>query len=392
MNSIHSKKVAIITTHPIQYYAPLFKMLHERGVVQIKVFYTWSQSQQGSKFDPGFGKNIEWDIPLLAGYNYTFVDNISTRPGTHHFMGIVNPSLNNEIEQWKPDVLLVMGWSFHSHLKSIRYFYKKIPVLFRGDSTLLAEKLGPKLLMRTLFLRWVYSHIDYALYVGTNNKLYFLRHGLKDKQLVFAPHAVDNERFFDTNDNYTNSAFKWREKLAIKKSDIVFLYAGKLEFKKSPELLINAFKNVMTNETHLIILGNGQLENKLKKKYKHLPNLHFIDFQNQSQMPVAYRLGNVLVLPSKGPIETWGLSVNEAMACSRAIIISNTCGCGSDLVKYGVNGYIFKSGRIKDLQNKMNLILANKTHLPEMGNKSLEIIKDWSFEKICNQIEKVVAN
>ncbi len=139
-------KLAIVTTHPIQYYAPLFKMLHERGVVQIKVFYTWSQSQQGSKFDPGFGKNIEWDIPLLAGYNYTFVDNISSRPGTHHFKGIVNPTLNDEIEQWKPDVLLVMGWSFHSHLKSIRYFYKKIPVLFRGDSTLLAEKWGAKII------------------------------------------------------------------------------------------------------------------------------------------------------------------------------------------------------------------------------------------------------
>ena len=66
-------------------------------------------------------------------------------------------------------------------------------------------------------------------------------------------------------------------------------------------------------------------------------------------MPIVYRLGDVFVLPSKGPIETWGLSVNEAMACSRAIIVSDRCGCGVDLVKEGINGYIFKRKSVKDL-------------------------------------------
>ena len=188
-------KLAIITTHPIQYYAPLFKMLHQRGLIKVKVFYTWSQSQQGAKFDPGFGKNIQWDIPLLEGYDYTFVNNIATKPGTHHFRGIINPTLNAEVEKWQPDALLIIGWSFQSHLKCMRYFHNKIPILFRGDSTLLAEHWGPRLIVRTLFLKWVYRYIDYALFVGTNNKRYFLRHGVKETQLTFAPHAVDNERF-----------------------------------------------------------------------------------------------------------------------------------------------------------------------------------------------------
>ena len=68
-------RLAVITTHPIQYYAPFFKMLNNRQKIKIKIFYTWSQSQQGPKFDPGFGKNIAWDIPLLEGYNYTFIKN-----------------------------------------------------------------------------------------------------------------------------------------------------------------------------------------------------------------------------------------------------------------------------------------------------------------------------
>jgi hypothetical protein len=66
------KRLAIVSTHPIQYYAPVFRLLTENGKVQIKVFYTWEESSQ-KKHDPGFGKTIEWDIPLLDGYCYEFL-------------------------------------------------------------------------------------------------------------------------------------------------------------------------------------------------------------------------------------------------------------------------------------------------------------------------------
>lgn len=64
------KRLAIITTHPIQYNAPLFKLLTQRNNITIKVFYTWGKSVLENKYDPGFKKNIEWDIPLLDGYGF----------------------------------------------------------------------------------------------------------------------------------------------------------------------------------------------------------------------------------------------------------------------------------------------------------------------------------
>jgi len=144
------KKLAIITTHPIQYYAPVFKLLHQRGNISIKVFYTWGETSI-HKHDPGFNKKIEWDVPLLDGYPYEWVKNASKDPGTHHFNGIINPDLTNQVKAWQPDAVLIYGWGFNSHLKAIRYFKNKLPVLFRGDSTLLDEKKGVKTLLRTLF-------------------------------------------------------------------------------------------------------------------------------------------------------------------------------------------------------------------------------------------------
>ena len=68
-------KLAIVTTHPIQYNAPWFGLLAEQPGVNIMVFYTWEQVNVNTKFDPGFGRIISWDIPLLDGYDYTFVKN-----------------------------------------------------------------------------------------------------------------------------------------------------------------------------------------------------------------------------------------------------------------------------------------------------------------------------
>src|SRR5476651_75479 len=109
------KKLAIITTHPIQYYAPVFKLLQQRGNIDIKVFYTWGDAAP-DKHDPGFNQAITWDIPLLDGYNYTWVKNTATDPGSHHFNGMVNPGLIDEIKNYDANALLVIGWAYYSHL------------------------------------------------------------------------------------------------------------------------------------------------------------------------------------------------------------------------------------------------------------------------------------
>jgi len=372
------KKLAVIITHPIQYYAPLFKLLSERNKIQIKVFYTWEQAKE-KVFDKKFGKEIKWDIPLLEGYDYIFVKNISKNPGSGSFKGVVNPTLNSEIEKWKADAILVFGWNHHSHFKAMRYFKGKIPVYFRGDSTLLDEKKDVKTFLRRLWLSFVYKYVDFAFYVGQNNKKYFLKHNLKEKQLIFAPHAIENERFFDKEGVYKNKAVEWREKLKIKDKDIVFLFVGKFEKKKNPLLLIEIAKYFP--EYKILFVGNGELETEMKQKAG--KNVLFLSFQNQTQMPVIYRLANVYVLPSVFN-ETWGLAVNEAMACEKAILVSDKVGCAVDLVKNNENGFIFKSNNLEDLKEKIKLFENNYTNF---GKKSFEIIKKWSFDEIAKAIE-----
>ena len=112
-------KVVFIITHPIQYYVPLLQGLSKNELLDIHVLYTWGEASI-TKFDPGFNKTIEWDIPLLDGYNYKFLENVAADPGSHHFKGIDNPSIVDDINKLNPDKIVVFGWSYKSHLKVLR--------------------------------------------------------------------------------------------------------------------------------------------------------------------------------------------------------------------------------------------------------------------------------
>jgi glycosyltransferase involved in cell wall biosynthesis len=389
----NKKRLAVVTTHPIQYNAPLFALLKERNLIDFKVFYTWGTDALKEKYDPGFGKKILWDIDLLKGYDYVFLENIAKDKGSHHFNGIDNPNIINVIKEYNPHAILVYGWPLKSHYKVMRYFKGKIPVIFRGDSHLLDHSNFLKAIIKKMVLKWVYRHVDKAFYVGQSNYQYYLASGLKPKQLFFAPHAIDNQRFSDDNIEVINSAKILRASLGISENDLVFLFAGKLENKKDPFILLNSFVVVAVEKnSHLVFVGNGELESQLKISSVENKQVHFINFCNQSEMPAIYQMADVFVLPSAGPGESWGLAVNEAMANGKAIIVSDKCGSAATLVKEGVNGYVFQAGNQSLLELAIKKLIDDKSLIEKMKIESKKMIADYNFKAIAEAIEVQVLN
>ena len=374
-------RLAIITTHPIQYNAPWFKLLGEQSGVELMVFYTWSQTESGVKFDPGFGKSFTWDIPLLEGYDYRFVTNTAKRPGSSHFSGIVNPTLIREVEQWKPDLLLVIGWAFNSHLKAMIRFKGKIPVLFRGDSTLLVTRGFLKDKLRHIFLWLVYHFIDKALYVGANNKQYYRKHGLKESQLFFSPHAIENTRF---NVSWAPGEISAKRKdIGCSDADFVVLFAGKLEKIKNPFFLLEVAKRLQDDDLKIVFAGNGKLEADLKQRAKDDDRIVFLDFHNQTEMPLLYAGCDLFVLPSFS--ETWGLALNEAMASGKAVAASDQVGAAIDLIGPD-NGLIFGLDEYDLLVDYIRALKADRSRCRLAGEKSRQIISRFSFENLVKGV------
>jgi glycosyltransferase involved in cell wall biosynthesis len=383
-------KLAIISTHPIQYYAPVFRTMSDSGLLDLRVFYTWSQAAADAVFDQGFGTQVKWDLPLLDGYASQFVRNVARRPGTDHFRGLVTPTLVREIEAWVPDALLVYTWNSQSHLNALRHFKGKLPVLFRGDSTLIDRRTWWRAALRRLFLTWVYSYVDVAIAVGSNNRDYFAWCGLPEHRIALAPHSVDTVRFGADSVVHENRAAAWRQELGISPDAMVFLFAGKLQSKKNPYLLLDAFKS-LNNGSHLVFVGNGELEAQLKNRAATLANVHFLPFQNQTSMPAVYRLGDLLVLPSQGPEETWGLALNEAMASGRGVIASSKVGGARDLIQSGENGWMFDSGDQKGLEDILRrAVEGGRTIIRALGSTAQARSAQWSTEASARRITEAV--
>jgi len=383
------RKLAIVATHPIQYYAPVFRALAASPVIDLRVFYTWSQAASGT-FDPGFGTDVRWDIPLLDGYPYQFVRNVAKSPGTHHFSGLNTPTLVREIEAWHPDAVLIYTWNSRAHLQALRHFKGRVSVLFRGDSTLIDERGWWRGLLRRTFLTWVYSHVDVAIAVGTHNRNYFAWCGLPTERIATAPHSIDTVRFASDGAMHERRATLWRQELGIDPEAVVVLFAGKLQHKKNPLLLLDAFLG-LHDESHLVFVGNGELERELGLRGQGLRNVHVMPFQNQSLMPAVYRLGDIFVLPSRGPEETWGLAVNEAMASGRPVIASSKVGGACDLIQAGKNGWIFESGDREGLERLLRQAAAGgREFLRAMGATAQARSVYWSSEESARLIGEAV--
>ena len=312
------KRLAILSTHPIQYNSPLFRMLDSDENVQLKVFF--SKAFQQGRYDPEFQAIIDWDTPVLEGFSYEFFDEEAS-----HFNG----NLTNQILRFRPHVVLVYGWNFPGHFAVMRNLHGTIPVWFRGDSTMLNHQNLVRKSLRKLALRFVYKHIDLAFHVGIANREYFLKGGLSQHQLRLAPHAVDNDFFSSNHLERMKNARAKRKEMSISDNAFVFMFVGKLDPIKQPLALIEAFNTLaekVSEEVHLILVGTGKLQPEVEAMQSESKSVHAVGFKNQSEMPMWYRMANALCLPST--TETWGLCVNEAIASNNCkLMLSNRVGC-----------------------------------------------------------------
>jgi len=77
------------------------------------------------------------------------------------------------------------------------------------------------------------------------------------------------------------------------------------------------------------------------------------------------------------------------MANKLPVICSDTCGT-SCYVEEGENGYVFKSGDLEDLVNKIEKVIENG-NIEIMGMKSFNLSKDnYSIDVFKNKINKLI--
>ncbi|TXB63711.1 glycosyltransferase family 4 protein [Vicingus serpentipes] len=376
-------KILIFATHPIQYQVPIYRELSKN--YDLKVIYLLEQTKKGHA-DAGFGVEFEWDIPLTDGYQHQYLKNKAETASSSSYKGVIldGEELKDLTQMEKPDLVFINGWFPKALKQIINYCYKNnIKTICRGDSTLLMTSHPLKRIIKEIYIRSIVRKITAFLYVGEENKKYYLHYGVKENQLYPGLHCI-NTPFFEKKFNEIKKR-EWNQE------HINIGFAGKFIDIKRPLLIVSAIANSKyQKQLTLQLIGDGPLKVEIENAAKKLNvNINFLGFLNQSEIvEKGYQHIDFLVLSSRS--ETWGLVINEVMTGGIPAIVSDTVGCNTDLIEEEKTGFVFRSGDATDLSQKIDKMVEILSSKNDMNKNVLNHIKKYSLEETIKGYKKAI--
>jgi glycosyltransferase involved in cell wall biosynthesis len=207
---------------------------------------------------------------------------------------------------------------------------------------------------------------------------------------------VDNEFFAKRSEDAVNTGrvAQIRTKLGIPTDAFVALFVGKLIKRKRPQVFVEAItKAISSRPIHGIIVGSGSMESECRQLAKScLSRIHFIGFQNQTKLPAYYRSADVIVLLSD-ETETWGLVVNEAMACGTPAIVSTACGCAPDLIVEGRTGYAYDGNNVAELTQRLAQLQLDLTIRPRKIQQAIaKKVEQYSMQTATDGLLQAIES
>jgi glycosyltransferase involved in cell wall biosynthesis len=311
---------------------------------------------------------IKYPVHAEAPFEFEFEKNII----------VVDKStidLDDYIKSINPNLIISSGWFNKEYLKIIADYKKEAKTILMFDNYwegTLRQKVGQYLLKLK-----VVPLFDYCWIPGEIHKEYAYRMGFTEEQIFLGFYATNLDRFLRVH-----NLSKKREHYPKK-----FVYVGRYLTLKGIEDLWEAFIQFSkkNDEWELHCIGMGELYDK---RVKHPKIIHH-GFVQQKDLPKMLSRFGVFILPSH--YDHWGMAVQEAAATGLPLICSDTVGAVSSFLKDNVNGFIFKSKDINDLEEKMNKIASmNNLELIKFSEKSYMMSQLYTEKTWSRTLQQIV--
>lgn len=169
------------------------------------------------------------------------------------------------------------------------------------------------------------------------------------------------------------------------------LYFGRLSKEKGVATLIRSFMNIKDRNARIKIAGDGPLRTQLESLAGKDSRISFEGYLSGKRLKRMIVESRAVVVPSEW-YENAPLSVLEAMAFGKPVVGAAIGGI-PEMVKEGVNGYLFESGHDEDLQLKLASILDHSDEkIARMGRASRDRVKrEFSAENHYDRLMRVYS-
>ena len=373
-------KILVITDIISPYRVPVFNALAEEKEISLLVLAlcknmkerNWLFSEAKIKFDYRIPKNIQ--IAFLI------------RPAL-----VINLNVTKIVEHFSPDLIICGGYYQPAYIQALIYSkkYKKKILLWVESHQESIARINPLI---NGYRRWFLNKCSGFIVPGKKSKTFLINLGIKEKDIYIAPNAVDNDFFIAQTQDIKQKKEDIKQRKGYPKN--LILYVGRITREKGVYDLIAAYKDIACKDTGLLFVGSGKAEHPLKKRAvrESIPNVFFEGFKQIEDLPLYYGISDLFVFPSY--TETWGLVINEACASGLPIISSANTGVACELVSRE-NGALYQRGDVEGLSNCIKRILLNDGVRKTMGEKSKELILQYSpnicAERILQAAKEVLS-
>jgi len=370
-------RFAVVISHPIQHYSPLFRAIAQLPGLHVKVFYLCDHGIRES-YDPGFGQSFAWDIPLLDGYEYEFL-----RPGfspkRFGFLETDSPLLAPHLDNFRPHAIWIHGYGQRISWRALNWARGKAAAIYFGDSELLHRRGILARTIKYLVLRYFFKYCDAFLTIGDSNEAYYRHYGVPEKKIFRGACPVDIGRFANSlNQSDRPDRSVIRNRLGIPQDALVALVMGKLIPIKRQSDIVRAIALLKEKgiSYYGLFIGDGpdrkEIEN-CAEQYGVSDRLKITGFINQKDIPFFIEAGDIAVMPSEK--DPHPLAVTESLILGLPVIASDKVGCvgPTDTARPGVNTLVYPCGDINALAEAMALMARDTELRNRMGKASLDI-------------------
>jgi glycosyltransferase involved in cell wall biosynthesis len=373
-------RLVVLTEIISPYRIPLFNALARQENLDPHVIFL-------SETDPGLR---QWQVyKQEIKIPYQVLPSFRKRFGGYNIL--LNLGITQALEATAPDVILCGGYSYLASWQTLRWArQRRVPVLLWSESNLQDARRG---FAPVEFVKEQFLHRCTGFVVPGRSALQYLSaKKVETSRIVTAPNAVDNDLFAAGAADARRDAAVYRQKLGLPERYLVFV--GRLVHEKGVFDLLSAYAK-LTNPARerigLVFVGDGRARSRLEERAVSIkPGIvKFTGFAQREPLAAYYALAQALVLPTH--TDTWGLVVNEAMACGLPVILSSAAGCAPDLVRQNWNGWLVSPGNIDVLARTMETAANDVELCARMGANAKQHISSYSPDAWAFGVSAAVA-
>lgn len=386
-------RVAVVCTHVIQHFPPLFRGAAKDPHLTLRVFYASSAGLR-PYVDQDFGATVAWDSDLTGGYDHEFLPGASVqlRPG---FWGALGSRLNERLSAFGPDVIFVFGYTPALMLRAAAYgIARGIPVAMMTDSELLHERPGWRRVVKQLVLPRLLRRVSAFLTVGDNNEAYLRHYGVDSHRLIRGGIPTDEAAFLAARENRVALRARVRAQWGLEQDDFVLLCVGKLIARKRPQDVLAAAARIAhpARPIAVVYAGDGQMRAELELAAKSAPaaKVRFLGFVNQSALPGTYAGADALVHPAE--IDAHPLTITEATMVGIPVLVSDRVGAigPTDTAQPGRNATVYPVGDTAALAAIIERIAGDPVVLRHMADATIDVARQTGLSACVEGFARVV--